>query len=66
MATGDRSNLRLSDLKTRTPAGTRMMNVKIPVEVVTAIDQAGQATEGYQDQYGAKNQIRNSVAVPQP
>jgi hypothetical protein len=43
-----------------------MMNVKIPVEVVTAIDQAGQATEGYQDQYGAKNQIRNSVAVPQP
>ena len=38
MATGDRSNLRLSDLKTRTPTGTRLMNVKIPVELVTAID----------------------------
>lgn len=38
MATGDRSNLRLSDLKTRTPSGTRLVNVKLPLEIVTAID----------------------------
>ena len=34
----ERGNLRLSDLKSRQPSGTRMMNVKVPVEVVTAID----------------------------
>ena len=38
MATVERSKLRLSDLKTRTPMGTRLMNVKVPIEVVTAID----------------------------
>jgi hypothetical protein len=39
MATADRSNLRLSDLKTRTPTGTRLMNVKIPMDTLAAIDQ---------------------------
>jgi hypothetical protein len=34
----DRSTLRLSDLKTRTPTGSRLMNVKVPLDVVTAID----------------------------
>ncbi len=35
----DRSTLRLSDLKKRTPAGSsRLMNVKVPVETITAID----------------------------
>ncbi len=34
----ERSNLRLSDLKSRTPSGARMMNVKVPLDVVTAID----------------------------
>jgi len=34
----ERSNLRLSDLKSRTPTGSRLMNVKIPVDVVTEID----------------------------
>lgn len=38
MATGDRSNLRLSDLKARTPAGTRLMNVKIPMDTLAVID----------------------------
>ena len=38
MATVERSKLRLSDLKTRTHTGTRLMNVKVPIEVVTAID----------------------------
>jgi hypothetical protein len=39
MATGDRSNLRLSDLKTRTPTGSRMVSLKVPVDVATGIDQ---------------------------
>lgn len=39
MATGDRSNLRLSDLKTRTPTGSRMVSLKVPVGVAAAIDQ---------------------------
>ena len=34
----ERTNLRLSDLKTRTPTGSRLMNVKVPVDIVTAID----------------------------
>jgi hypothetical protein len=34
----ERSNLRLSDLKTRTPTATRLMNVKLPIEVATAVD----------------------------
>jgi hypothetical protein len=38
MATAERSNLRLSDLKKRTPTGTRLMNVKVPTHVITAID----------------------------
>ena len=39
MATAERSSLRLSDLKSRTPSGTRLMNVKVPLEIGTAIDQ---------------------------
>lgn len=34
----DREKLRLSDLKTRTPTGTRLMNVKVPVDIVAAVD----------------------------
>jgi hypothetical protein len=34
----ERSKLRLSDLKTRTPTGSRLMNVKLPIEIITAID----------------------------
>lgn len=34
----ERSGLRLSDLKTRTPTGSRLMNVKVPVETIAAID----------------------------
>lgn len=34
----ERSGLRLSDLKTRTPTGSRLMNVKVPVETLAAID----------------------------
>lgn len=37
MAT-ERSNLRLKDLKARQPTGSRLMNVKVPVDVATAID----------------------------
>ncbi len=33
-----RDKLRLSDLKTRTPTGTRLMNVKVPVDIVAAVD----------------------------
>ena len=38
MAT-ERSKLRLSDLKSRTPTGSRLMNVKLPVELCNVIDQ---------------------------
>ena len=38
MAT-ERSKLRLSDLKTRTPNVSRLMNVELPVELCNAIDQ---------------------------
>jgi len=38
MATTERSNLRLSDLKARTPTGSRLMNVKVPVDTLDAID----------------------------
>jgi hypothetical protein len=38
MAT-EREKLRLNDLKTRTPTGTRLLNVKVPVDLATAIDQ---------------------------
>jgi hypothetical protein len=38
MATMGRSNLRLADLKSRTPSGTRLMNVKIPIDLATSID----------------------------
>jgi hypothetical protein len=34
----ERSNLRLSDLKARTPGGTRLMNVKVPLETLNAIE----------------------------
>jgi hypothetical protein len=34
----ERSNLRLRDLKARTPTATRLMNVKLPLDVVTAVD----------------------------
>ena len=34
----ERSNLRLSDLKTRIPTATRLMNVKLPIDVATAVD----------------------------
>ena len=33
-----REKLRLVDLQKRTPATTRLMNVKLPLDVVTAID----------------------------
>ena len=39
MATRERSTLRLSDLKRKTPAATRLMNVKVPVEILAAISQ---------------------------
>jgi hypothetical protein len=35
----ERSKLRLSDLKSRIPSGTRLMNVKVPLDVLTAVDQ---------------------------
>ncbi len=38
MATAERSNLRLVDLKTRTRSDTRLMNVKLPIDIVAAID----------------------------
>jgi hypothetical protein len=38
MATAERSNLRLSDLKARTPSSTRLVNMKLPIEVFTQID----------------------------
>jgi len=34
----ERSNLRLSDLKARTPVPTRLMNVKLPINVANAVD----------------------------
>jgi len=34
----ERSNLRLSDLKARTPVPTRLMNVKLPIDVANAVD----------------------------
>ena len=34
----ERSNLRLSDLKSRTPSSTRLVNVKLPIEVFEQID----------------------------
>ena len=34
----DRSNLRLSDLSRRTHTGTRLMNVKLPVDTLNAIE----------------------------
>ena len=34
----ERSNLRLSDLKTRIPSATRLMNVKLPVDIASAVD----------------------------
>ncbi len=39
MVTVERQKLRLADLKTRTPAATRLMNVKVPVDTLAAIDQ---------------------------
>ena len=35
----ERSKLRLADLKTRRPTGSKLMNVKVPVETAKAIDQ---------------------------
>jgi len=37
MAT-ERSNLRLSDLKARMPATSRLINVKVPADTLDAID----------------------------
>ena len=37
MAT-ERSNLRLKDLKARTPAASRLMNVKVPLDTLAGID----------------------------
>ena len=37
MAT-ERSNLRLEDLKARTPAASRLMNVKVPLDTLAGID----------------------------
>jgi hypothetical protein len=34
----DRSGLRLRDLKARTPSSTRLMNVKVPIATLAAID----------------------------
>jgi len=34
----ERSNLRLGDLKARTPAQTRLMNVKVPIDTLAGID----------------------------
>jgi len=34
----ERSNLRLSDLKARMPEGSCLMNVKVPVDTLAAID----------------------------
>jgi hypothetical protein len=34
----ERSNLRLRDLKARTPTVTRLMNVKLPADVADAVD----------------------------
>ncbi len=39
MASTERSKLRLTDLKTRSPSGTRLMNVKVPVDTLGAIEQ---------------------------
>jgi hypothetical protein len=39
MASPERSKLRLTDLKARAPAGTRLMNVKVPVDILNAIEQ---------------------------
>ena len=36
--TGDRSNLRITDLKARKPTTTRLINVKIPGHIVEAIN----------------------------
>lgn len=38
MTTPERSNLRLSDLKTRTHTAMRLVNVKVPIEIATTID----------------------------
>ena len=34
-----RSELRIKDLKSRAPAATRLMNIKVPAHVAEAIDQ---------------------------
>ena len=36
--TPGRSNLRLSDLKAKAPTASKLFNVKLPVELATAID----------------------------
>jgi hypothetical protein len=41
----ERSNLRLSDLKKRTPAASRLMNVKVPVDTLAAIDRLAKRLE---------------------
>ena len=38
----DRSNLRIADLKRRQPAATRLMNVKVPGQILEAIDRMAQ------------------------
>ena len=34
----ERSNLRLKDLKARTQTATRLMNVKLPLDITSAVD----------------------------
>lgn len=43
--TGDRSNLRIADLKQRQPAATRLMNVKMPGHILDAIDRMARALD---------------------
>ena len=40
--TGDRSNLRIADLKARKPTTTRLINVKIPGHIMEAINRMAQ------------------------
>jgi hypothetical protein len=37
LRTADRSNLRISDLKARKPTTTRLLNIKIPGQILEAI-----------------------------
>ena len=45
MAVPERSSLRLADLKARAPKASRLMNVKVPVSIVTAIEHLAKRLE---------------------